>query len=418
MRSPLPTLPDTVLVLDDEPALRTVLTHVVEDLGARVIEAGDAAQARRLAAEHTFSCALIDKNLPGESGLEFLQWLSTAQPDCNAIMLTAYGNMDSAVAALRAGAFDFMLKPFDVVALQHRLSLAMEQRRMRTERARLQALLVQADRLSSLGTLAAGVVHEVNNPLAYVLANIEYLRKHLPTLRAPLQQREELKGEELAGLLRQLSVVEETLREVHEGTERMRLIVRDVKAFAHGNGEEGEQAMVDLREVLEAAMKMASVHLRHQARIVRDYGHVPPVRACEPRLAQVFLNLLLNAGHALQEGAGLEPTLTLRLHTNEAGEAVAEVADTGCGISPEHLARLFEPYFTTKPAGEGTGLGLFICRSLVESFGGRISVESQPGRGTTFRVTLPPCREDGVSPLAQSASRNTGTGAALSPALT
>jgi signal transduction histidine kinase len=414
MRPSPPSSPDLVLVLDDEPALRTVLVQVVEDLGATVFEAADAAQARRLVAQHTFSCALIDKNLPGESGLEFLQWLSTTQPECNAIMLTAYGNMDSAVTALRAGAFDFILKPFDVVALQHRVGLAMEQRRMRTERARLQALLVQADRLSSLGTLAAGVVHEVNNPLAYVLSNIEYLRKHLPALRAPLQQRTTLDAEALAELLRQLALVEETLHEVHEGTERMRLIVRDVKAFAHCTNE--ELALVDLRGVMEAAMKMASVHLRHQVRLVRDYSHVPPVRASEPRLAQVFLNLLLNAGHALQRRSGGEATLTLRLYTSELGEAVAEVADTGCGIAPEHLAHLFEPHFTTKPAGEGTGLGLFICRSLVESFGGHISVESQPGRGTTFRVTLPPCLED-LRAVCQSATRKTRIAPEPSPAV-
>lgn len=414
MRSPLPASPDSVLILDDEPSLRTILSHVMEDLGVTVYEAADAAQARQLVAERSFSCALIDKNLPGESGVAFLQWLRTAQPDCNAIILTAYGNMDSAVQALRAGAFDYILKPFDLVALQHRVTLALEQRRMRTERAQLQTLLVQADRLSSLGTLAAGVVHEVNTPLTYVLANIEYLRGRLPAIRRPLAERGEVRGEELSSLLQQLAVVEETLREVHEGSERMRSIVRDVKTFARCGGE--EVGLVDLQEVLEAALKLASVHLRHHGRVIRDYRHVPPVRASGPKLAQVFLNLLINASHALQESQG-EPILTARLRTSEAGEAVVEVADTGCGIAPEHQPRLFEPYFTTKPAGEGTGLGLFICRSLVESFGGRISAESQPGRGSTFRVTLPPCEPEAVD-TAQSATRNTRTGFEPSPAMT
>lgn len=414
MRPPLPASPDSVLILDDEPSVRTILSHVMEDLGVKVFEAGDAAQARRLVAEHPFSCALIDKNLPGESGLAFLQWLRTAQPDCNAIMLTAYGNMDSAVHALRAGAFDYILKPFDLVALQHRVKLALEQRRMRTERAQLQTLLVQADRLASLGTLAAGVVHEVNTPLTYVLANIEYLRGRLPAIRGPLEERREVRGEELSCLLQQLDMMEETLREVHEGGERMRLIVRDVKAFARCGTE--ELSLVDPREVLEAALKLASVHLRHQGRVLRDYRHVPLVRASGPRLAQVFLNLLINASHALQEAQG-EPTLTVRLRTSDTGEAVIEVEDTGCGISPEHQPRLFEPYFTTKPAGEGTGLGLFICRSLVESFGGRVAVESQPGRGSTFRVTLPPCEPEAVD-APQSATRNTRTGFEPSPAMT
>jgi signal transduction histidine kinase len=415
MRSPLPASPDSVLILDDEPSVRTILCHVMEDLGVRVYQAADAAEARRLVAERTFSCALIDKNLPGENGLAFLQWLRTAQPDCNAIMLTAYGNMDSAVQALRAGAFDYILKPFDLVALQHRVTLALEQRRMRTERAQLQTLLVQADRLASLGTLAAGVVHEVNTPLTYVMANVEYLRDRLPAMREPLAARGEVRGAELAALLQQLTMMEDTLREVHEGSERMRLIVRDVKAFARGSGEDVH--LVDLHQVLEAALKLASVHLRHQARVVRDYGRVPLVRASGPKLAQVFLNLLINAGHALQDSPG-EPTLTVRLRTSEAGEAVAEVADTGRGIAPEHLPYLFEPYFTTKPAGEGTGLGLFICRSLVESFGGRIGVESQPGQGSTFRVTLPPCEAGAAVEAPQSATRNSRTGFEPSPAMT
>ncbi|XXF80680.1 response regulator [Myxococcaceae bacterium GXIMD 01537] len=410
--SPTPPLAE-VLVVDDEPVLRTVLGRAVEPLGARVHVAGDGAEARRLIAQRAFACALIDKNLPGESGLAFLRWLRAAQPDCNALIVTGFGNMDSAVEALRAGAFDYMTKPFDLLALQHRVRLALEQHRMRTEQMRLQALLVQADRLASLGTLAAGVVHEVNNPLAYVLSNLESVREQLPALRAPIEERTELRGAELAALGRKLAAIDELLKDVHEGTERMRLLVRDVKAFAHGAVE--DVGLIDLRPVLEAALKMASVHLRHRAHVERDYGPVPPVRASGPRMAQVFLNLLLNAGHAL-EGARGEPRVRVRLRTGPSGQAEAEVTDSGQGINPEHLPRLFEPYFTTRPPGEGTGLGLFICRSLVESFGGRIQVESEPGLGTTFRITLPSCAED--APVApQSASRNTRTGPEPSPAV-
>lgn len=414
MHPPAPASVDSILILDDEPSLRSILRMVMEGIGARVFEAGDAAQARLLAAEHTFSCAVIDKNLPGESGLAFLQWLRTAQPDCNAIIVTAYGNMDSAVEALRAGAFDYMLKPFDLLAIQHRVKLALEQRRMRTERMRLQAMLVQADRLASLGTLAAGVVHEVNNPLAYIIANLEFLQTRLPALHAGIKGRTELNGSELHILERQLGMVQDTLRDVYEGADRMRLLVREVKAFAHGTVE--DMGMVDLRAVLEAALKMASVHLRRHATVVRDYGDVPAVRASGPRMAQVFLNLLLNASHALKDSNG-EGTLSVRLRTGDRGEAIVEVSDTGCGIAPEHLPRMFEPYFTTKTAGEGTGLGLFICRSLVESFGGHITVESTLGRGTTFRITLPPCVEN-VMRVPQSATRNTLTGAEPSPAVT
>jgi signal transduction histidine kinase len=378
-----------VLVVDDEPTLRTVLSYIVQRAGATPMLAPDAATARQLAAKHTFACALIDKNLPGENGLEFLKWLRSVQPGCNALVVTAYGNVDSAVEALRLGAFDYLLKPFEVDALSHRLKLALEQYRMRQEHERMQAMLVQADRLASLGLLAAGVVHEVNTPLTYVLSNLDWLDEEVPSLRAALQR--EGTGPELTSLAARLQVVENTLRDIREGAERVRGIARDVKAFARNPDD--ASMLVDLREVLDAAMKMALVHIRYRARVVRDYQDVPLVRANEARLAQVFLNLVVNAAQAIPDDGG-DHEIRVRLWTGPQGEACAEVGDTGQGITPENMAHLFEPFFTTKPSGEGTGLGLFICKSIVEAFDGSITVDSRPGEGTTFRLVLPPHVQD------------------------
>ena len=387
MRTPASPAPATVLVLDDEPSLRTLLGFIVQRMGAIPVEAPDAATARQLATKHTFACALLDKNMPGESGLEFLKWLRAAQPGCNAIVITAYGNMDAAVEALRLGAFDFLLKPFEVDALEHRIKLALEQWHMRQERERMQAMLVQADRLASLGVLAAGVVHEVNTPLAYILSNLDWLDEELPSLGKALERQSGGESPELTTLSRRLQAVASTLRDIREGAERVRHIARDVKAFARDSDD--ESVLVDLREVLDAALKMALVHIRYRARVVRDYREVPLVLANEARLAQVFLNLVVNAAQALPED-GKEHEIRVRLWTGPTGEACAEVTDTGMGIAPEHMAHLFEPFFTTKPSGEGTGLGLFICKSIVEGFDGTISVESRPGKGTTFRLSLPP----------------------------
>ena len=387
MRTPASPAPAHVLVLDDEPSLRTLLGFIVQRMGAIPIEAPDAATARQLAAKHTFACALLDKNMPGESGLAFLKWLRVAQPGCNAIVVTAYGNMDAAVEALRLGAFDFLLKPFEVDTLEHRIKLALEQWHMRQERERMQAMLVQADRLASLGVLAAGVVHEVNTPLAYILSNLDWLDEELPSLGKSLEKQSVGESRELTALAGRLQAVASTLRDIREGAERVRHIARDVKAFARDSDD--ESVLVDLREVLDAALKMALVHIRYRARVVRDYREVPMVQANEARLAQVFLNLVVNAAQALPED-GKEHEIRVRLWTGPTGEACAEVTDTGTGIAPEHMAHLFEPFFTTKPSGEGTGLGLFICKSIVESFDGTISVESHPGKGSTFRLSLPP----------------------------
>ncbi|MET0403675.1 MAG: ATP-binding protein [Cystobacter sp.] len=383
MRTTTTPAAEPVLVVDDEPTLRTLLAFVVQRAGAIPVVAPDAATARKLAAEQTFACALIDKNMPGESGLEFLKWLRTAQPECNALIVTAYGNVDSAVEALRLGAFDYLLKPFEVDALEHRLKLALQQYQMRQERERMQAMLVQSDRLASLGLLAAGVVHEVNTPLAYILSNLDWLDEELPALRHQMHG----PAGEPGALARRLETVESTLRDIREGAERVRDIARDVKAFARVSDD--ASMLVDLREVIDAALKMALVHIRYRARVVRDYQEVPLVMANEPRLAQVFLNLVVNAAQAIPEGGGSHQ-IRVRLWTGPQGEACAEVEDTGSGISPENMTRLFEPFFTTKPQGEGTGLGLFICKSIIEAFDGSISVNSRPGQGTSFRVSLPP----------------------------
>ncbi|OJH34577.1 sensor histidine kinase [Cystobacter ferrugineus] len=377
---------ESVLVVDDEPTLRTLLSFVVQRAGAHPVLAPDAATARKLATEQSFACALIDKNMPGESGLEFLKWLRSAQPGCNALIVTAYGNVDSAVEALRLGAFDYLLKPFEVDALEHRLKLALQQYQMRQERERMQAMLVQSDRLASLGLLAAGVVHEVNTPLAYILSNLDWLDEELPLVRQALRGATGANGE-TGSLVQRLEMVESTLRDIREGAERVRDIARDVKAFARDSDDAG--MLVDLREVLDAALKMALVHIRYRARVVRDYQEVPLVMANEPRLAQVFLNLVVNAAQAIPED-GSSHQISVRLWTGAKGEACAEVEDTGTGISAENMARLFEPFFTTKPRGEGTGLGLFICKSIIESFDGTITVSSRPGQGTTFRISLPP----------------------------
>jgi PAS domain S-box-containing protein len=243
-----------------------------------------------------------------------------------------------------------------------------------TERRLLQARLQMADRLASVGTLGAGVAHEINNPLAYMLVNLHLISERL----------ERLRGSPVAQAVEPLQQV---VRETVEGAERIASIVRDLKTFARGQ-QEDRLGSVEVSKAVELACKMADNVIKHRARLVTQFEPVPSVQGSESRLCQVFLNLLLNAAHAIPEGGAEDHEIRVVIREGGAGEVVVEVRDTGVGMTPEVQARIFDPFFTTRPVGEGTGLGLSICHGIIDSMGGRIAVESQPGKGSTFRVHL------------------------------
>ncbi len=242
-----------------------------------------------------------------------------------------------------------------------------------TERSQLQARLMSSDRLASVGTLAAGVAHELNNPLAYVIANLSYLA-------------EQVEAERLGQVVESRAETAKIIAEAREGAERMKVIIRDLKSFSRPDDE--QRGPVEVGKVMRSAINMAWNEIRHRAQLVEDFHEVPRVRASEARLGQIFLNLLVNAAQSMPEGDLGKNRLTVAFSA-QAGRVRIEVADTGCGISREALPHIFEPFFTTKPIGVGTGLGLSICHGLVTSMGGSIEVESTPGKGSTFRVWLP-----------------------------
>ena len=238
----------------------------------------------------------------------------------------------------------------------------------RRQAEELRVQLERSERLAAIGQLAAGVAHEINNPLTYVCMSVEALLRRLPS--SPEE-----------------AYLRERLHDAQEGLERVVRIVRDLRHFARVEPDPRPQP-VSLAHAIEGALKLADPHLRHRARVEVELGELPAVRGTEGRLSQVFLNLLVNAAHAIEEGHVSDNRVLVRART--AGDVViAEVCDTGRGVAPQHLGRLFEPFFTTKPDGESTGLGLSICRSIVNAYGGDISAESEVGVGTCIRVRLP-----------------------------
>jgi PAS domain S-box-containing protein len=243
-----------------------------------------------------------------------------------------------------------------------------------SERKQVQAQLLLSDRLSSLGRLASGVAHEINNPMAYVTLNLELLASRLAQLSPPVDPKVAAR-------------MQEAVQSAREGAERVRQIVKTLTAF--GRGDEERVGSVDVNAVMDSAIDVAAMQLHHTGRVVRDYAKGTVATANAFRLGQVFVNLLLNAVDALPEGETAN-LVRVRTYTDGDGRVVTEVRDNGIGIPANAKSRIFDPFFTTKGVGKGMGLGLSVCHTIVTSLGGEISCTSTPCEGTTFRVVLPP----------------------------
>lgn len=257
-----------------------------------------------------------------------------------------------------------------------------------TEARLLRAQLMTADRMASVGLLAAGVAHEINNPLAAIVANVEYVRAALsPGWSPPAGMNDHEQAEEVAS----------SLEDASEAARRVRDIVHDLRVLSRVDGR--ERRLVDVKKTMEGTVRIAWNEIRHRARLVRDYQAIPPVTANEAELGQVFLNLLVNAAQSIPHGTAAQHEIRVATFTDSSGRAVIEVHDTGGGMAPEVVRGLFEPFFTTKPVGVGTGLGLAICRRIVTSLGGTIDATSEIGKGSIFQVVLPSAI--GVAPDAE-----------------
>ena len=270
-------------------------------------------------------------------------------------------------------------------------------------RKHLDQHLTVADRMATIGSLAAGVAHEINNPLTYVMTNLAELQQRVPRMVAGLQRLRQILGRQLdAGVvdaaLAEAGLVEELDRELEqrvsaalEGAGRVQQCVADLRTLAQLEDEDAEQVPLQVHEVLDRVLGMAQNELRYRARVVREYGDTRAVKASPGGLSQVFLNLVLNAAQAMEEGKVDENELVVTT-CMDGSEVVTELRDSGHGISVEDMPRLFEPFFTTRPLGEGSGMGLAICHSVVQGLGGTIAVDSWPGRGTRVTVRLPASR--------------------------
>ena len=316
---------------------------------------------------------IADFALPRFDALAAFALVQKRGLDISFLIVSGQIGEDTAVAAMRAGVHDFLLKD-RLGRLGPAVARELREAALRAERRKMQEQLILSDRLASLGMLAASVAHEINNPLASLMTNLDFILHPeegdgpVPTGGLPLEQ-------------------QQALRDCYLCAERIRDIVRDIKVFSRPDDK--QRSPLDVHRVLDSSLRMAWNHIFHRARIVKDYAAHAPVLGNEAPLGQVFLNLLVNAAEAIPEGHGTAQEIRVVTRQEGTSHVRVEIHDTGGGIAPELQERIFEPFFSTKPVGVGTGLGLAICRRLVDELGGELGVRSEPGKGTVFLLRLP-----------------------------
>jgi signal transduction histidine kinase len=391
-----------------------------------------------LEAGRPYAMAFVDMRMPpGWDGLETIERLWQADARLQIVICTAYADYSWDEVLGRLDVRDRLLilkKPFDAIEVCQlastltakwemtrqaaaQLTLMEEAVRERTreithtnetlqaeisERKHLQGQLVQSEKLASIGQLAAGVAHEINNPIGYIFSNFGTLEGYLGQLFDMLTAYEKaersVSAPDVAAELRHLREEVELeflkedipvlMRESKQGIVRVRQIVQDLKDFSRVDSTQ-EWEWANLHQGIDSTLNVVASEIKYKADVIKEYGDIPDIECLPSQINQVVMNLVVNAAHAMGEQRG---RITIRTGTGtgtEAGNAWMEIADNGSGIPPEVLPRIFDPFFTTKPVGKGTGLGLSLSHGIVQKHDGRIDVRSTLGEGTTFRIVLP-----------------------------
>jgi signal transduction histidine kinase len=391
-----------VLIADDDVVSRRLLEKYLQKWGYEVTAAQDGAEAWRLFEGGVFPMVLTDWMMPEIDGAGLLRRIRASQRPgyVYAILLTAKSQKEDLVEGMEAGADDFLTKPFDRDELRVRLRAGERIIRLDYQLRETQATLLQTEQLTSLARLAAGVAHEINNPISYVINNLAVLRREMQTAlsvldkygegRAALSQVEPRLAAEVARLEEEMDLA--YLREnfgrmfdgAADGLRRIHAIVQNLRDFAWLG--EAEYNEVDLNAALQSTLVALRHELNQKAlRVQTSLQELPPVACHAGKINQVFFNILLNAIQA----SGGEGLIEVRTQPDPHDAILVEIEDHGGGIRPEHLPHVFEPFFTTKPVSGGTGLGLSVSYGIVRDHGGSLDVDSAVGRGSLFRIRLP-----------------------------
>ncbi len=405
----------TVLVVDDEPAILASISKVLSPY-YQVRAANSGSRALQVSAgEPHPDLILLDVLMPEMDGYAVLNRLKAdpATRDIPVIFVTVTESTEDETRGLELGAVDYITKPINPSILLARVKaqLTLKQARdflhdkndyLEAELARrIKPLaeahdqLLQSEKMAAIGQLTAGVAHEINNPVGYVNSNLNTLNDYMGDIFQFVDACIELEGSDLEEIRKRIAdqykhldidYLKEDLysiiKESVEGLRRVKEIVHNLKDFSRVDKVDWEE--IDLHQCLDSTINIVWNELKYHVELVKEYGEIPLVTCRPSQLGQVFMNLLVNASHAI-EGKG---TITLRTGTDD-GDVWVEVTDNGKGIDTEHLNQIFDPFFTTKKVGKGTGLGLSIAYGIVEKHQGEIEVNSEVGKGSSFRVIIP-----------------------------
>jgi signal transduction histidine kinase len=418
-----------ILIAEDDFVSRLLVEKAVTKIGHEVIVAENGKQAWEAFLAHEPDMVISDWMMPKMDGLELCKRIRNAGKKTYSyiILLTAKDKTTDLVEVFDAGADDYIIKPFKPEELSSRIksgeriailesqhhelqeNLAIKNTKLDEAIQNLkvtQAQAMQSEKMASIGQLAAGVAHEINNPIGFVGSNLEALSDYLSdynTLLGHYQAMADALGK--AGIDKMASTVKSHLETIHkfekdieiaylkedipdllkdciEGTSRVGKIVADLKNFAHPGND--KPMPMDINKGLESTLNVVANELKYKAIVIKEFGKIPLVEAWPQKMNQVFMNILINCAQAIPEKG------EIRIHTFvQGGDVKIAISDTGSGISSENLSKIFDPFFTTKAVGKGTGLGMNIAYNIVKEHKGHIEVKSEMGKGTCLTITLP-----------------------------
>jgi len=441
-----------ILIAEDDDLMLDLLTEILEYLNFTVVRARDGQEAWEICLQRPVHLVITDWAMPRMDGLELCRRIRSSDKDhyTYIIIITGEGQQKALLETLKCGADDYIKKPFDSEELQARIKageriLLLEQAHKNLNRKlqkavdevqeknkelvgtlerlkETQSLMVQSEKMASIGQLAAGVAHEINNPVGFVSSNLKTLtdyQQNISRMISGYQQFvERISGQTdnalnpavIESLITEMKEKETDLdipyilddipnliHESREGLDRIKKIVLDLKDFSHPG--EDVLKLVDINRNLDSTLNIVWNEIKYKATVTRDYGKLPQVKCYPQQLNQVFMNLLINAAQAIEKQG------EIHIATRQVGSQVEiAIRDTGLGIPEKNLTRIFDPFFTTKSVGKGTGLGLNVTYNILKKHKGSINVQSELGRGTTFTIRIPAngpaaAREPGEAPV-------------------
>jgi signal transduction histidine kinase len=412
----------SILIVDDEKINVTLFSAQLNGANYATLTANSGQEALQLARERHPDLILLDVMMPHMDGFEVASRLKSNEATRNIpiIMVTALDDHESMLRGLECGAEEFLTKPVlsaelllrvrnllklkkyqDLLANQsNQLEEQVAEGNLRLNEA--QEKLVQSEKLASIGQLAAGVAHEINNPIGFVKSNMGSLKAYIDDFLAILDQYEALEAmlpanadgvHKLRELKTSLDIafirddIQNLIAQSQDGIARVAKIIQDLKDFARSDNSTS-WVKADLHACLDSALNIAANEIKYKADVHREYGALPEIECLPAQMGQVFLNILVNAAQAMPGDLG-RGTITVRSGCADDDHVRIEISDTGCGMDAAQIKRIFEPFYTTKPVGLGTGLGLSISYGIIQRHSGHIEATSAIGQGTTFRIVLP-----------------------------